>query len=457
VLLTASLVVAADHVLRGIFWPQSVYGVMVATPWRALEHASWVAFEDAFLFVSISRSLESSHQMAERRAQIDASHAVTEQHVQERTRELRESEERFRSLSACSPVGIFETDGAGQTVYTNSRWQSLSGLSADETLGEGWAAVTHPEDRTTLMEAWLFATQTGSEFAREFRLQTRQGEVRWVHARSAPIYYGDGSIRGYVGTVEDITQRKLSELQLVEAREAALAAAKLKSEFVANMSHEIRTPMTSIIGMSELMLETELAPDQRQYMSVVKFSADSLLVLLNDILDFSKIEAGKLDLETIPFSLRECVGSALKSVAVRAHQKGLELACAVGEEVPDRLIGDPTRVRQLLLNLVGNAIKFTDTGEVEIKAFAANGAFTVAVRDTGPGIAEPEQAKIFEEFQQADSSITKKKGGTGLGLAIAKRIVELHGGRIWVESSPGQGSTFSFTLPTKVEQQARPS
>jgi signal transduction histidine kinase len=232
-----------------------------------------------------------------------------------------------------------------------------------------------------------------------------------------------------------------------------------KSQFLANMSHELRTPLNAILGYTELILDHVYGdtPDKmREVLDRIQRNGRHLLGLINDVLDLSKIEAGQLNLSLADYSLKDVVQSVQSAVEALANEKRIALKVEVAPNLP-AAHGDERKLTQVLLNLVGNAIKFTDTGEVRIKAFAANGSFTVAVRDTGPGIAEAEQAKIFEEFQQADSSITKKKGGTGLGLAIAKRIVELHGGRIWVESSPGQGSTFSFTLPTKVEQQARPS
>jgi GAF domain-containing protein len=236
-------------------------------------------------------------------------------------------------------------------------------------------------------------------------------------------------------------------------------ASQHKSQFLANMSHELRTPLNAILGYTELILDNVYGdtPDKmREVLDRIQRNGRHLLGLINDVLDLSKIEAGQLNLSLADYSLKDVVQNVYTAVEALAKEKQIALKVEVPPHLPAAR-GDERKLTQVLLNLVGNAIKFTDTGEVEIKAFAANGAFTVAVRDTGPGIAEPEQAKIFEEFQQADSSITKKKGGTGLGLAIAKRIVELHGGRIWVESSPGQGSTFSFTLPTKVEKQARPS
>jgi signal transduction histidine kinase len=236
-------------------------------------------------------------------------------------------------------------------------------------------------------------------------------------------------------------------------------ASQHKSQFLANMSHELRTPLNAILGYTELILDSVYGdtPDKmREVLDRIQRNGRHLLGLINDVLDLSKIEAGQLNLSLADYSLKDVVQSVYSAVEALAKEKHIALKVEVPPHLPAAR-GDERKLTQVLLNLVGNAIKFTDTGEVAIKASAANGSFTVAVRDTGPGIAEAEQAKIFEEFQQADSSITKKKGGTGLGLAIAKRIVELHGGRIWVESRPGHGSTFSFTLPTKVEQQARPA
>ena len=347
---------------------------------------------------------------------------------------------------------IVSTDGYFKKV--NKAWETTLGYTPEELLGTPMVAFIHPEDlQRTLREV---ARQGPGHRTRHFenRYRCKDGSYRifdWV-----TTFNRDETTR--FGVARDITDQRLfeeslrnSELDLHNAKDVAERANQAKSEFLANMSHEIRTPMNGIIGLTELVLATELNVEQREYLEDVKNCADSLLRILNDVLDFSKIEARKLEFETIEFDLRQIVEDTFKVLAVRAAAKNLELISDLHSDVPYRLLGDPVRLRQILVNLAGNAIKFTEHGGVRIQVERVPSAameveLHFSVKDTGIGIPLAKQQHVFSAFVQADNSSTRMFGGTGLGLTISSQLVELMGGRIWLESEEGVGSTFHFTV-----------
>ena len=282
----------------------------------------------------------------------------------EAEKSIRESEELFRLLSSAAPIGIFRADSEGRWVYVNQRWSEMTGRAAESALGYGWLESVHPEERKQTERLWKSAAEMGIELQDETRFLTPEGNTNWVYWGSRALHGPDGTLIGFVGVIEDITKRRSAEHRLLEAKQAAESANEAKSQFLANMSHEIRTPMNGILGMTELTLETPLNAQQHEYLEMVRGCAESLLEIIEDVLDFSKIETGRAELESVPFAILDCVENALQPVTMRAQQKGVELGWLVKGDLPEMVQGDPTRLRQILINLLGNAVKFTEEGEV---------------------------------------------------------------------------------------------
>jgi two-component system, sensor histidine kinase and response regulator len=364
---------------------------------------------------------------------------------------LRDAEARYSSLVESLPLRTWSKDLEGRFTFVNKAWFNNRGKTLAEVVGKTDFAFNPPELAQKYQEDDRRVAETRQVFEdiEEFQVTGDQGK-RYIQVLKSPVLNSSGEVVGTQGMSWDVTERVLAELAMRQAKEAAEAANRAKTVFVANMSHEIRTPMNGIIGMSELLLDTPLSADQREYVLMVNESADSLLSVINDVLDFSKVEAGKLDLESIPFELDEVLGDALKLLALRADKKNLELAWQLKPDVPRVVVGDPARLRQIVINLVGNAIKFTEHGEVVLRVSTAeieNDTITIqfSIHDTGIGIPADKQHLVFEPFEQADNTTTRRHGGTGLGLTISTKLVGLMGGRIWLESQPSHGSTFHFT------------
>jgi len=362
-------------------------------------------------------------------------------------------EKRFQYVARATNDAIWDWDLATQAVaWTGGIQATFRHATRQSGTGYGWwMEHLHPEDRERVEGSRQAAIESGGEtWSAEYRFLRGDGKYASVVDRGYVMRDNVGKAVRMIGAMMDITARTRIEKQMQEAKEAAEIANRAKSEFLANMSHEIRTPMNGVLGMTDLLLDTELDSEQREYAGMVKTSAESLLTIINDILDFSKIEAGKLELETIDFKLRGSVEPTLKTFAVRAQQKGLELNCMIEPDVLEALLGDPSRLRQVLVNLLGNAIKFTESGEVNLKVQRESVSeesveLHFSLEDTGIGIPAEKLASIFEPFTQADGSTVRRFGGTGLGLTICSRLVEMMNGHIWVESTPGQGSIFHFT------------
>ncbi|MFO7707735.1 MAG: response regulator, partial [Desulfobacterales bacterium] len=374
---------------------------------------------------------------------------------------LRESEERFRLIVENAPVGYFELDLEGGFTFFNEAALGMLGLAPDETEGRNQLEFVDPASRDMLEASFEQVLTTGSTARSiEWALVRKDGAKRVAESSISVLRDRRGRPAGFSVFLRDLTERQRSEA-LRRAKLAAEAASRSKGEFLASMSHEIRTPLNAVIGLVDLMLTSDLRPEQREDLDVVRSSAYALLSIINNVLDFSKIEAGRLELERTAFNLEQLLEESLKIMAMKAHSKGVELACRLAPDVPDRLIGDTTRFRQVLLNLVDNAVKFTARGEVvvSVRLSSQSGEQVVLqfmVADTGVGIAPEQQRRIFDAYDQGDPSVSRRYGGTGLGLAVSAQLVKLMGGRIGVRSRPGQGSTFGFTVAFGLQELAAP-
>ncbi len=379
-------------------------------------------------------------------------------------------------LRSATTVAILATNPRGTITLFNPGAERLLGWPADEVIGKlsplNFLLPSEVEERAAELGRRLGKEIRGLGYFAELAREGIHEERQWTHVRKdgshvpaklavTPLHDANNEISGFLAVSKDLTERKRFEEDLIRAREAAEDASRTKTEFLANISHEIRTPLNAILGMTELALGTSLSPDQREYVTAVQDAGRTLLALMNDVLDFSRIEAHKLELYTINFPLRETLADVLRTFGLRAYQKGLELILQTGPDVPEMVSADVVRLRQILTNLVGNAIKFTERGEVTLRAFVdiSREDYTLihfSVADSGIGVPPAKLAILFDPFTQADSSTHRKYGGTGLGLAISKELVEVMGGQMWVESAPGRGSIFHFTLPVRGRRGALP-
>jgi len=373
---------------------------------------------------------------------------------------LTDSEEKYRTIVESLEDGYYEIDLSGNFKFFNDAMCNILGYERDAMEGVNIKRFVDEENAKKILDIFTNVLNTDQSIkAFDSTIIRKDGTIRIVESSVSLIKDAKYQSVGFRGIIRDVTERKKAEA-LNQEKMAAEAASRSKSEFLANMSHEIRTPLNSITGLTELMLDTKLSPDQREDLEVVKAASFSLLSVINDILDFSKIEAGRLELDEIPFELRNFLGESIRILGIRAHEKGIELANRIAPDVPDRFVGDPARFRQVLLNLTGNAIKFTDHGEVVVSVtqeqLSETGAILhFSIRDTGIGIPKEKHSSIFQAFQQADGSTSRRFGGTGLGLAVSSQLVELMGGRIWLESEPGKGSTFHFTARFELDPDAK--
>ena len=368
--------------------------------------------------------------------------------------------ERFRAILDQIEDGCCVVDLRGNYLFVNDTFCRLYGFEKHEILGSNFKESSGPERAGKIREMYVQVYTTGQPIkAFEYQIFPRNRPAMFVEQSISLERDAKGLAVGFLAITRDCTERKRAQQELARAKEVAESANRAKSEFLANMSHEIRTPMNGIIGMAALALDTELTPQQTDYLMTIRNQANSLLTVVNDILDFSKIEQRHIDLESVAFSLADAVHEVVAPLAVRANAKGVELSITISPDTPPHIVGDPVRLKQIITNVLSNAVKFTERGSVRLdvsvdERTADRATLHFCVADTGIGVPADKRSAIFEPFQQADGSMTRRFGGTGLGLAIASNLAELMGGRVWVDSEPGVGSTFYFTAAVTVAASA---
>ena len=379
---------------------------------------------------------------------------VVEEEQKKLDQRLRDQQFYTRSLIESNIDAIMTTDPAGIITDVNKQMEALTGSTRDELIGAPFKDCFTDPDRAEAAIKLVLSEKSVTDF--ELTARARDGKETVVSYNATTFYDRNRTLQGVFAAARDVTERKRVELELNEARAVAESASQTKSDFLASMSHEIRTPMNAIMGIADLLAQTHLSAQQDKYVQIFRRAGDNLLNLINDILDLSKVEASQLELEQTNFVLIDQMEVVMEMVGARAKEKGLALVCEIASDVPNNVVGDPTRLRQVLMNLLGNAIKFTGAGTVSLRVALdsdrdAPALLRFAVQDTGIGIPDEKLGRVFERFTQADSSTTRRFGGSGLGLTISKRLVELMGGQIWVESAVGEGSTFSFAVPLEAQ------